>query len=294
MADGDFKDDVTGTSWRRREGFGGLLAARLAALSKQAFESYSIYRRPEVYVALPQFFAPGDSRRNAKFFFNLDDRAAHHGFWIEKSDEAMDATWDWLRFTAALTREKRLQAQTLVAMQRYGLAWSIDADLRTPKSSHNLRTVTADTQGLRLQGKGQVGDQDDEGDAALSWAEFFKLLAEIPADHWCDLYLAAHVPKARAVERGVELGQEAATIYHALAAAVSGGGAAALRRRLRQILGKRDIDRLGFVPVIAEIVGVPELRFFLPARKGRDRVGACLFLVQSICLPLSIRILYYV
>lgn len=207
LQEADFRADVTGSSWRRRDGLGGLLAGRLTALCGQSFESYAVYRRPEVYVALPQFFAPGESRHNAKFFCRLNERETHHGFWIEKSNEPMDSSWDWLRFIAALRSDKRLQAQTLVAMQSCGVVWEIQAG--KPSSQPSTRYVTADQQTLRLQ---------TEGGAAppLSWPEFLALLEAIPADHWCNLYLAAHIAKARAMELRVELAQEAATVYHAL------------------------------------------------------------------------------
>lgn len=208
LQDSDFRHGVTGTSWRGRSELGGLLAARLAALSGQAFESHAVYRLPEVYVALPQFFTPGDSFKSAKFLFSLNESETHHGFYIEKSNEAMDASWDWLRFTAALAADKRLQAQTLVAMQACSLTWRIDTSIPGNERSRDARFVAADKQSLR--------QQSEAGDAPLSWPEFIALLEGVPPDCWCDLYLATHIEKARAIELGVELAQEAAAVFYAL------------------------------------------------------------------------------
>lgn len=208
LQDADFRRGVTGTSWRGRGELGGQLAAQLAALSGQPFESHAVYRLPEVYVALPQFFTPGDSFRSAKFFFRLDERETHHGFCVEKSNEAMDASWDWLRFTAALATDKRLQAQTLVAMQARGLAWRIETSIPGKGWSREVRCVAADKGGLRRQGEAD--------DAPLSWPEFVALLGALPADRWCDLYLSAQLEKTRAIELRVELAQEAAAVFYAL------------------------------------------------------------------------------
>jgi len=208
LQDSDFRPGVTGTTWRGRSELGGLLAGRLAALSGQPFESHAVYRRPEVYVALPQFFAPGDSFRSAKFFFGLDEREAQHGFYIEKSNEPMDNSWDWLRFTAALAKDKRLQAQVLVAMQSCGLTWRIETSIPGKERSREARCVAADKQSLcRLS---------EAGDVPLSWPEFTAFLEDVPPDRWCDLYLSAHIEKARAIELRVELAQEAAAVFYAL------------------------------------------------------------------------------
>ncbi len=209
LSEADFDQDVTGTSWRRRPELGGLLADRLAALSGQLFESHAVYRRSEVYIALPQYFTPGDSFRSAKFFFSLNERETHHGFCIEKSNKTMDASWDWPRCVDALRHDKRLQAQVLVAMQTSDLAWEIDTSKPPEDQSHTVRTVTASDQTLRLQAEG--------GDATpLGWPDFIALLEDVPSDQWCDLYLAAHMAKVRAIALGVELAQEVAAIYHAL------------------------------------------------------------------------------
>jgi len=209
LGETDFAEDVTGTSWRRRPELGGMLAGRLAALSGQPFESHAVYRRPEVYIALPQFFTPGDSFRSAKFFFSLNERETHHGFVIEKSDKSMDSTWDWPRCVDALLHDKRLQAQVLVAMQTSELAWEIDTSVPQEDKTHVVRTVTASDETLHLQ--------TDDGEALpLGWPDFVALLEEVPSDRWCDLYLAAHMAKARAIELGVELAQEVAAIYYAL------------------------------------------------------------------------------
>ena len=200
---GRLRPDVTGTSWRQRLGLGD--AGGAAGAGRQPFESHAVYRRPEVYIALPSFYA-GRFLPGAKFFFSLNERETFHGFVIEVG-QIHGQLLDWRG--ASMRCCTTVQAQVLVAMQASDLAWEIDTSAPQGDPAHVVRTVTASDETLHLQ--------TDDGEALpLGWPDFVALLEEVPSDRWCDLYLAAHMAKARAIELGVELAQEVAAIYYAL------------------------------------------------------------------------------
>jgi hypothetical protein len=198
---------VTGTTWRRRTELAGLLAARLSDLCGQLFESHAVYRRAEVYIVQPQHWNPKESLCAAKFFFGLSEPEASYGFYVEKSDEPMDNTWDWARFMAALAEDKSLQARTIIAMEHCDLQWRVGGGGVTEPAPYY---VTAEQETLYLQAQ-EGGER-----SPIDWAGLIELLAAVPDDQWCNCYLAANMEKPHAIELGVGLASEVANVYHAL------------------------------------------------------------------------------
>jgi hypothetical protein len=144
----------------------------------------------------------------AKFLFDLSGEDAFYGFYIEKSDEPMDESWDWLRFMPALAEDKNLHARTLVAMQHSDLCWTIGTE------APDDRYVVAEEENLYLQSeRGKVQDSER---TPIDWGGFVGLLNEIPDDSWCNLYLATRMEEARAIELGVDLASEVSGVYSAL------------------------------------------------------------------------------
>ena len=209
LQESDFRRDITGTSWRRRTELAGLLALRLSEMSGHIFESHAVYRRPEVYVVQPEHWNSKEPQRAVKFFFKLTEAESSYGFLVEKSDKPMDHHWDWARFMATLGDDKSLQARTLIAMEHCNLSWEVypGGGGLTAAAPY---TVTADQETLQLQ------DANGGPRTPLAWEGFIELLAEAPADTWCDCYLTARADKAQAIEKGVGLATEAANVYNAL------------------------------------------------------------------------------
>jgi len=206
LKEDDFGADLTGTSWRRREELGGLLAEKLTGASGETFESHAVPRRPQVHIVHPNHY--NQKLHVAKFLFDLSGEDAFYGFYIEKSDEPMDESWDWLRFMPALAEDKNLHARTLVAMQHSDLCWTIGTE------APDDRYVVAEEENLYLQSeRGKV--QDGER-TPIDWGGFVGLLNEIPDDSWCNLYLATRMEEARAIELGVDLASEVSGVYSAL------------------------------------------------------------------------------
>jgi len=206
LTEGDFGDDLTGTSWRRREELGGLLAEKLSGASGETFESHAVPRRPQVHIVYPNHY---DQKLHvAKFLFDLSGEDAFFGFYIEKSDEPMDESWDWLRFVPALAEDKNLHARTLVAMQHSDLCWTIDTE------ALDERYVVAEEESLFLQS--EPSKVDDGERTPIDWDGFVALLNDIPDDSWCNLYLATRMEDTRAIELGVDLASEVSGVYSAL------------------------------------------------------------------------------
>jgi hypothetical protein len=203
----DFRRDIKGTSWRRRTELAGLLALRLSEFSGLVFESHAVYRRPEVYIVQPEHWNSKQSHHAAKFFFQLSESSADYGFYIEKPDEAMDLTWDWPRFVAALSEDKGLQARTLIAMEANDLRTQIEI---VTSDGPVIHYVGAENEALYHQ-EGESGDRH-----SLEWDDLIEMLDGIPADEACNLHLSTDMEKSEAISAGEGLATQVANIYNAL------------------------------------------------------------------------------
>jgi hypothetical protein len=206
LSAGDFGVDLTGTSWRRREELGGLLAERLSSMSGKIFESHAVPRRPQVHIVYPEHYE--QKVRVAKFIFDLSGESAFYGFYIEKPDEPLDESWDWVRFLPALAEDRNLHAHILVAMQRSELQWTIGVEKQED------RYISAQDETLYLESKQEEGAESER--TPIDWDGFVELLNEIPSDTYCNLYLTAEMSADRAIELGVGIANEVVVVFDAL------------------------------------------------------------------------------
>jgi hypothetical protein len=207
LVGGDFQDGVGGTTWRRREGLGGLLAQRLSDVAAREFQSYTVYRRPEVHVASPSHYTQKEKWRQPKFDLALDEAKATYGFCIEKSDEPMDDTWHWAKFLAALEGGPELCQRIEAAMSQHSLDWRVW-----------LRMESELVACVGLSGTMLVWTPLPDGEPVeMTWQGFFERLRGIPENRWCDLYLAADLPKAEAISAGAGVADRIVAVYRALA-----------------------------------------------------------------------------
>ena len=91
---GDFKPDVDGTHWRSREQLGGAVTRQID--SSVPFNSWSIYRRPEIHWAAIGRYRADDAWVQSKFFIRLAADSAIYGYYIERSDDPEAPRVDWL------------------------------------------------------------------------------------------------------------------------------------------------------------------------------------------------------
>lgn len=202
----DFQAAVTGTSWRARTSLGGLLARTMSEATKYRFQSYAICARPEAHVVQPAHYHESTRWQEAKFLLKLDSEHARYGFHIERSDEPMDDTWDWQRFTASLGGDEALQRSVWSAMNELDLHWDVYFEGETLLAAH---VMPADG-GLRWE---PTGEGDSE---TMSWPDFATKLTDFQPGSWCDLYLCKYIAKDEAIATGVGLADEVRRIYEAL------------------------------------------------------------------------------
>ncbi|HXF62480.1 MAG TPA: hypothetical protein VNK95_12745, partial [Caldilineaceae bacterium] len=210
LVESDFKTNPAGTSWRARDSLGGLLAKRLHQLTGMPFESRPANRRCQVYVQeLFRIKKDGAPPHTAKFTLWLDDTCAYHGFYIEKSHERLDITWDWTRFTLALATQGELWQQMMAAMREHNLQWQadiIDQATRQIVTTYYIRTTA---EGLTLT-------EGDGAPKAIDQAGFAGWIDHLPADSWCDFYLYQRLSPQQAIGMRVGLADHVAKVWQAL------------------------------------------------------------------------------
>lgn len=202
----DFQKGVAGTSWRSRESLGGLLARKLSNTTGQEFQSYSIYRRAELHIAQPGHYHKSIRWREGKFVLKLDSERAWYGFYIERSDETIDDTWDWQRFIASLGGDEALQRSVWSAMTELDLHWDVYFESETLL----VARVTPADGGLRWE------PTDETDSETMSWPDFATRLSDLRPGSWCDLYLCKYMVKDDAITAGMGLADEVTRIYQTL------------------------------------------------------------------------------
>ncbi len=206
LTESDFGPSLAGTSWRRKEELGGLLARYTSERTDDLYDSSPVARRPQVHIVKPAYYRAKDKQHAAKFLFSLDSEEVFYGFYIEKSDKAMDETWDWPRFLKSFASDTQLQATATVAMQELELSWFYN--LGHEESAGNRYRVVED---------GVLQLMDGKEGKAVEWDDFISDLRELPEKTWCDLYLGKSISKQEAIELGVGIANAAASVYAALA-----------------------------------------------------------------------------
>ena len=202
----DFKDGITGTSWRRRGSLGGLLAKELTNTTPCNFISYAVPRRPQIYVANPDCLDRSNKYPAAKFHIQLDEEKAWYGFYVEKNDGPMDRSWDWKRCLESLARDEDLQTQLETAMAENDLHWEVELLHDDNLVDDPIQVTLGDP--LAWQANGET--------EPISWEEFVEKLKELPQSYWCNLYLGKHMDKAQALAAGTNLADSVIAAYEAI------------------------------------------------------------------------------
>lgn len=209
LVESDFKQSVTGTSWRARSGLGGMLAKQLSYLSGRSFVSRAVPRQPQVYVVDRSAYEDL-SERDAKFCFALDPETVYHGLYVEKGGDRMDESWDWLRLVDTLKEDEALRGALAQAMDRYDLHWSIHMPNQENEPDLTAQ-VQLDTGGLVIRTGTRSGDAE-----ALQWPDFVKMLEEIDREHCCDLFLRQALNKEKVLDLDVQIAEDVANVWNQL------------------------------------------------------------------------------
>jgi len=193
LVSGDFKDNITGTKWRSRTHTGGALANGLTAATEGEVQSYPVYRQPIVHLARPDRYDKGKRHVfSAKLFLELNEERARYGFYVEKSDDPMDETWDWGRFLDALEGDAALTAALGTTMAESDLSWRLYDDGDVQELAHYAASEE-DTPLARI-------DQDQAEGA--DWSAFTLAMRDLDAGEWHNLYLCRDMPRAEVLAMG--------------------------------------------------------------------------------------------
>ncbi|GBC63707.1 hypothetical protein DENIS_4705 [Desulfonema ishimotonii] len=191
----DFKKDVKGTTWRNRNCLGGAVTNRLTP-GPYAFNSWAIYRSPEIQWA-DTAHRKRDSRwLQAKFFAEIDEASLCFGFYIERADN--DQKSDWTPFMSWLENDGNEE-------------WLIST-----LSEHDLRIY--DPNGAipgaitSFNGKWRLSDGGNHQEIpALN-----RFLHELPGNKRVDLHIGKKVDKDEAIARGETLADDISMVLNTL------------------------------------------------------------------------------
>lgn len=206
LLESDFKGNVTGTRWRSRTHLGGAVAYALAAATGRDMQSFAVYRQPAVHLAEVGRYQKGKRHVPvAKLVVELDASRARYGFYVEKSQDEMDDTWDWQRLLAVLSGDAELTGSLLGIMNKYDLAWCSIGDGEADEPA----TFVDD-------GSGSLSRLLDEETVDAGWPGLVAYLEGLPYDQWRGLYLCADMPKAEVLAMGDRFVRQVVDTFAAL------------------------------------------------------------------------------
>jgi hypothetical protein len=209
LKDTDFKSNVIGTSWRRRESLGGRLAQQLSDTTPYLFQSHAIYRRPSVYVTMPDHYDPKYGIPYAKNELRLFPEGAQYGFYIERGDQKdreMDSTWHWRPFLRALETDGQLQAKLLRAMQEQELFWLLSLEEGEGRNYSVTKEIKV------RAGRPLLWDETED----INWSEFVNLLQAMPSDQWLNVHLCAWINKSEAIAAGERFADSVCIVFRSV------------------------------------------------------------------------------
>ena len=208
LKDGDFKSNIAGTHWRRRESLGGRLAQQLSDTTPYLFQSHAIYRRPAVYVIIPEHYDPDNGIPYAKYEFRLSSDGAQYGFYIERADKSwpMDSTWHWQPFLRELETNVVLHDQLVEVMTDYNLKWLLQLEEGEGKSYLIKEQIEVQS------GSPLLWNGTDE----LNWTKFVDRLRSIPSNQWLNVHLCAWTEKSEAHNDGEQISDRVTRVFRAI------------------------------------------------------------------------------
>lgn len=199
----DFKDDVDGTHWRSREQLGGAVTRQLA--TPVSFNSWSIYRRPEIHWAAIDRYRTDDAWVQSKFFIRVLEDSAITGFYIERSDNPAEPRTDWLSFLNWLASETNAAwlHQTLMdsGMSIFDPYPELGGALN--------RSIRPAQDGWLVEAPGLAS-------ASIGLTALSDHLADVKEGKWLNLMIGRKRPANELVASGVNIALEIAADFNAL------------------------------------------------------------------------------
>lgn len=105
LADGDFSNTISKTTWRGRGQLGGAVA-RLIKASKFTFNSWAVLRKPEVNWIDIHRQKQDDLKSQAKFHARIENGSLFHGLLVPATDPDSSEKSDWQVLMAWLEKSE--------------------------------------------------------------------------------------------------------------------------------------------------------------------------------------------
>lgn len=201
LQDHDFNEDVTGTRWRSREMFGGLVARNIAA-DDLDFNSWAIYGSPIVHWADIKRYRRKEAHYQAKLLGMAREDGFHVGFVVERSENPADSREDWNAFMKWLKAEEKTLQQV--------------ADQYQMTIYDPYRTWEGGFKGVVTSTNGQWMYQAAHGAEPVALPSLHEVFSSIGNDTWLDLFMVKKFTKEDAMARGRNLGVEIGEMLSAL------------------------------------------------------------------------------
>lgn len=199
----DFSNDVTGTHWRSREQLGGAVTRLL--LGNEPFNSWSIYKRPEVHWASVARYQKEDSRLLAKFFVRLRTDDAFYGLYFERSDEPAKNRDDWVRFC-------RWIAQPGHCHWLHETLLRTDALLTQPYEEPKDRAFNGSVSATAEHFVHESGTKT----RTFAIADLPAFITALPEDKWLNFVIAKQLPRDAAIAEGADIASVLADFFNVL------------------------------------------------------------------------------
>ena len=189
LTEDDFKDNVTGTKWRRKGGLAGLVSRQLSDLSTMKFTSTTISRLPQFFVHPPHLSMLHKTERVKlpKFAVRLSPEKLLYGFYIEKSDKEMDREWYWPRFLDLMSEVRWQDYLTRTLVERE-MKWILRFEENITNSEGDLLSDEI------------VISSFSKDSQFPTFSDFVIYLQNLPEDKWCNLYIAKTMDKQEAID----------------------------------------------------------------------------------------------
>ena len=203
LSAGDFKGDVDGTHWRSREQLGGAVTCQTD--SPVPFNSWPIYRRPEIHWASINHYHTDDAWVQSKFYIRLQEDSAIYGFYTERSNDPGEARADWLSFLNWLVVKSHADWLHQTLMDR-GM-WIFDP-YPEADSAFN-RSIRPRKGEWFVEGHGARTNR-------IAISELANYLSAVEEGKWLDLLVGRQRPANELVSAGVNVAVEIAADFNVL------------------------------------------------------------------------------
>lgn len=196
----DFKNNVSGTTWRSRKGLGDAVS-RLLYFKDHSFKSWAISRMPETQWADVDHRDKAHANTQAKFYAHISDTVLKYGFCIERSNKIDDPNHDWKKFVAWLEldgNEKKLNS----------ICKSSDLGIGISEQGFNDNVSK-----IEIETNKDAWILKNENKEITS---LYNYLNELPGNRWIELNVFKTLKKDNVISKQTMISEEIASVFEVL------------------------------------------------------------------------------